>query len=105
VVLHGSNSRSSRVRGVDTASSVPEYTTLSRAPPHLGEVRLGGRQPGLVADRLPDGHRLVHAPAVEVGADGPLEVVDELVHLGVGHRPVEPALLVLYVASRDVIAV
>jgi hypothetical protein len=40
-----------------------------------------------------------------VGADGPLEVVDELVHLGVGHRPVEPALLVLYVASRDVIAV
>jgi hypothetical protein len=26
----GSNSRSSRVRGVDTASSVREYTTLSR---------------------------------------------------------------------------
>ena len=56
-------------------------------PPHLGEVDLGGVHAGLVADGLPDRHRLVHAPAVEVGADGPLEVVDERVHLGVGHPP------------------
>ena len=76
---------------------------LVEGTPEVGVVGLGGRHPWLVTDPLPDGHRLVHAPAVEVGADRPLEVVDEGVHLGVGHRPVEPAFPVFDVAieGRD----
>src|SRR5262249_44081567 len=43
-------------------------------------------------------HRLVHPAPVEVGACGTHEVVDELVHLLVRRRPVEPALPVLDIA-------
>src|SRR5919106_3173880 len=106
----GSNSRSSRV-GRRHGVGRPGVDDLVGRPPHLGEVELLGRRGGLLgrraggfdADRLPDGHRLVHAPAVEVGADRPLEVVDERVDLGVGNRPAEPAALVLDVAveGRD----
>src|SRR5262245_30687474 len=58
------------------------------------ELRFGS-QGGV---RLPDCHRLVHAPSVEVGADGAQKVSDERKDLVVGHGEVEAAVLVLDVA-------
>ncbi len=42
-------------------------------------------------DGLPVAHGLVHPAPVQIGADAPLEIVDEGVHLFVRHRPVELA--------------
>ena len=47
---------------------------------------------------LPDNHQLVHSASVEVGAEEPLQVVDEGEYLLVWHCPVEVAVLVRYVA-------
>src|SRR5215208_2148411 len=47
---------------------------------------------------LPADHRLVHPAPVEVGAEGPVEVVDEGMHLIVWDGPVEVAVLVRYIA-------
>src|SRR5215210_3678336 len=47
---------------------------------------------------VPVEHHLIHPAPVEVGADRPLEVVDEGVHLLVRRSPVEVAVLVRYVA-------
>src|SRR5207247_3372724 len=47
---------------------------------------------------LPVDHHLVHPAPVEVGADPPLELVDEGVHLLIRRGPVEVAVLVRHVA-------
>src|SRR4029453_11554362 len=57
-----------------------------------------GRQVGEGERGLPEGYDLVHAASVEVGADGPLEVVDEGVDLLVRLGPVEVAVLVGHAA-------
>ena len=56
-----------------------------------------GRETGI---GLPAGHRLVHAAAIEIGADLSLEVVDEPVHLLVWLSPIELAVLVLDIAVQ-----
>jgi hypothetical protein len=40
---------------------------------------------------------------VEIGADRPLEVIDERMHLGIGGRPLETAALILDISveGRD----
>lgn len=73
---------------------------LVECPPHLSEVGLRRRQSGFLADRLPDRHRLVHAPAVEAGTNGPFELVDERMHTGVGNRPINAAVGVFDVAVQ-----
>jgi hypothetical protein len=73
----------------------PGVDNLLGRPPDLGEVPGHG---GLIVVGLPVDHGLVHASPVQMGADGPLEVVDERVHLLIRCRPVEVALLVLDVA-------
>jgi len=45
-------------------------------------------------------HHLVHPSPVEVGADRPLEVVDEGVDLLVRLSPIELAVLIGYVADE-----
>ena len=72
------------------------HDLVGRAP-DLSEVLDGG---WLVRDvpGLPGEHHLEHPPPVEVGADRPLEVVDERVHLLVRHAPVELALLICDIA-------
>src|ERR671911_884948 len=71
---------------------------LVGALPDLREVTHGLRLGSQSGVSLPADHRLVHAASVQVAADRPLEVVDEGVHLVVGHSPVEPAVVVLDVA-------
>ena len=65
--------------------------------PDLRVVPDDGRLVG-EGDGLPVGHHLVHPAPVEVGADRPLEVVDEAVHLLVRRGPVEVAVVVRDVA-------
>jgi hypothetical protein len=60
------------------------------------ELRLG-RQGRL---GLPDGHRLVQAPPIEVGTDGAHKVGDEGEDLVDGLGPLEPAVRVLDVAVK-----
>src|SRR6185437_12928730 len=63
----------------------------------LPDFRVVPEEPGLVAScvsGLPVRHHLIHTAAVEVGADRPLQVVDEEVHLLARSRPVEVAVLV-----------
>jgi hypothetical protein len=60
------------------------------------ELRLGGQ--GGVG--LPHGHRLVHAPSIEVGTDGAHKVSDEGEDFVGGVGPFEPAVHVLDVAVK-----
>ena len=66
--------------------------------PYLREVLYEGQLVGEGVRGLPVDHHLVHPAPVEVGADRPLEVVDEGVHLLVRLSPVEVAVLVRDVA-------
>jgi len=66
-------------------------------PPYLREVLLDWVVRHGVGG-LPVDHRLVHPAAVEVGADRPLEVVDEGVRVLGRLGPVKVAVLVRYVA-------
>lgn len=52
-------------------------------------------RPSADAHALPESHRLIHSPAVEVGADRPLESVDERMHLAIGLGPIEVPSFVL----------
>jgi len=70
--------------------------------PDLREVLNEGRLVRHGVRALPVDHRLVHPAPVEVGANRPLEVIDEGMHLLVRRSPVEVAVLVRYVAvERD----
>src|SRR5262249_26622259 len=84
----------------------PRVDDLVRRSPQPGEVTRHGRIGLAAVLRLPALHGLVHAPAVQIGADRTHEVVDELVHFLAGPGPVELSLLVLDVAvegfHRDV---
>ncbi len=68
--------------------------------PHVREIghelRLGSQ--GRLG--LPDCHRLVHAPSVEVGTDGAHKVGDEAEDLIGGRGPFQTALRVLDVAVK-----
>jgi hypothetical protein len=70
---------------------------LVRRLPYLREILHVGRLVG-EGERLPRDHHLVYPAPVEVGADRPLEVVDEGVDLLVRLSPVEVAFLVRHVA-------
>ena len=59
---------------------------LVRSLPEVGEVAHEFRLRGHGGVGLPHGHRLVHAAAVEVGADGADEISDEREDLVVGRR-------------------
>ena len=88
LIAAGSKSRSMRVRALDSVCSVREYTTFSAACQISAKSRVtAGCSPR--AASLPVHHRLVHPAPVQVGADRPLEVVDEREQLLVGGRPVE----------------
>ena len=78
----------------------PRVDDLVGRPPDLREVAHDLRLSGHVGHVLPGDHRLVHPAAVEVGADRPLEVVDEGVHLLVGGSPVKRSRLILDVAVQ-----
>ena len=89
----GSNSaRAASGRWIPLAAS---WSTRSCPPPATSPrspaCGAAGRRGRAVSQ--PD-HHLVHPAPVEVGADRPLEVVDEGVHLGVRLGPVEAAVLV-----------
>src|SRR5207248_1338102 len=73
----------------------PGVHDLLRRPPDRGEVPAHHRRIRAAAGGLPEGHRLVYPAAIEVGADRPLEVVYEGMHLVVRGGPIEPALFVL----------
>jgi hypothetical protein len=73
------------------------HNLLGRLPDRR-EVPHDGRLLGEARVRFPADHRLVQPTPVEVGADLPLQVGDERVHLVVRLRPTESALLVLDVA-------
>ena len=62
---------------------------LVRRLPDPREVEPDGRLAGERVRGLPVAHRLVHPPAVEIGADRPLQLVDERVHFLVRRRPLE----------------
>ena len=49
---------------------------------------------------FPNGHRVVHLPPVQMRAGWPREVIDEPVHLIIGHGPVELAIQILDVAVK-----
>ena len=68
---------------------------LLRGLPHPGELRAELRVGGESGIGLPDRHRLVEAPPVEVRVDRAHEVGDERELLVVGLGPVEATLLVL----------
>ena len=71
-------------------------------PPERREVLDGLRLVGGV-DGVPGGHHLVHPAPEQLGADLPLELVDEAMHLRVGHAPVELAVRIrdIPVERRD----
>jgi hypothetical protein len=72
----GSKSRSIPVFAVDAVTNVVDYTHLVGGPgsPRSPSRMVAGRRPRA---RSPVRHHLVHPPPVQVGADRPLEVVDE----------------------------
>src|SRR5450830_703964 len=90
----GSKSRSIRVLMLEVVSSDLEYTIL------LADRQI--RAKSCTTDGWPTRVCIVSQAAItsyirrpyEVGADRPLEVVDEAVHLLVRHTPVEAAVLV-----------
>src|SRR5437588_3789902 len=63
--------------------------------PDLREVANGRQLLRDGAHGLPGDHRLVHPAPVEVCGDRPLEVIDKGMHLVVGCRPIELAVLIL----------
>jgi hypothetical protein len=65
---------------------VPGVHDLLRRPPDLGVVPAHRPAIGAGDYGLPEDHRLVHPATVKVGADRPLEIVDESVDLFIGHR-------------------
>ena len=85
----------SRARSVSWRSSPsPESWRRRSCRPtaRSGEILHDRRLLGQLARALPEDHRLVHPPPVQVRPDRPLELVDERVHLLVRRRPVEPAV-------------
>ena len=76
----------------------PRVNDLVGAGPDRREVLDDGRLVGQLRRLLPICEHLVHAAAEQVGPDRPFEVVDEGVHLFVGHGPVEVALAVGHIA-------
>ena len=83
------SSRSTRLEGPRVHDLVGRPPDCAKSPPPTAHRPASG---------LPEDHRLVHPAPVEVGADRPLEVVDEGVHLLVGRGPVEVAVVVRDVA-------
>jgi hypothetical protein len=83
-------------RAGDRLQRVGVHDLLSR-PPYLHEVLLDWMVRHGVGGLSVD-HRLVHPAAVEVGADRPLEVVDEGVRVLGRLGPVKVAVLVRYLA-------
>ncbi len=59
-----------------------------------GEVERDGPPARERMRGFPVAHRLVHPPAVQIGADRPLEFVDERVYLLVRCRPFEASVRV-----------
>src|SRR5215470_6059591 len=81
---------------------------LVRGSPHVGELALEvavsrreWRASGLEMCGVPDGHRLVQTPAIEVCADAALELVDRLEELSPGNPPAEVALAIGDVAIEE----
>jgi hypothetical protein len=98
----GSNSRSIRVLALETVSSVFEYTILSAPRQISAKSWMKG---GCSARRegFPGDQHLVQPAPEEEGAHGPIEVVNKAMHFLVRLGPVEPAVLVRYKPSSEVI--
>ena len=97
-ITSGSNVASIRVLAVATDSKVLEKTTLSAARQVSAKSTMAGCRSPMKFVRLPTGHRFVHAPAVKICTDRPLELVDQGEHLFIWFRPIKIAVLVLDVA-------
>jgi len=98
----GSKSRSIRVLALHGLERRGVHDLVGRLPDPR-EVPNVIRLVGDGVRRLPVGHHLVHAAPKEVGADRPLELVDDGMHLVVGFGPVEVAVVVgdVAVERRD----